>query len=241
MVSQRGVAGAEVDRVQTARREVGDVRPCLLGADNKISGPLQRAYRRRVHNDSSRLGVADDVERRAIGYETREIRLRLRGRAVRRVAEVQRGGCLSRDHVVCNAGVEPRHGDDLAELETADDCDAWRELEEGLEPVDGTLEGAVGEPRSGGVAARPREHEPCHDVAEASGLELEVRRLEHDCKRCAANRLRALEDRRERVVLGRELLSSEEEQANIARRRSEIEIPGELDGHGETALHVAGA
>jgi GTP-binding protein HflX len=42
-------------------------------------------------------------------------------------------------------------------------------------------------------------------------------------------------------VLGWELLSSEEEQTEIARRRSEVEIPGELDGHGDATLHVARA
>jgi hypothetical protein len=211
VVSQRGVAGAEVDRVQTARREVGDVRPCLLRADDKIAGALQRAHRRRVHHDRGRLGVADDVELRPGGDETREVRLRLCRRPVGRVAEVERRGRLSRDHVVRNAGFEPRHGDDLAELEASDDGDARLELEQGLKPLNGTLEGAVRQPRSCGMPARPRELEPRDDVAEASRLELEIRRLEHDRKRGVANRLRALEERGERVVLGRELLSSEEE------------------------------
>jgi GTP-binding protein HflX len=241
MVSQRRVAGSEVDRVETPRREVGDVRPRLFRANHEVARSLQGTHRRRVHYDGSRLGVTDNVERRAVGYETHEIRLCLCGRPVGRVAEVERGARLSRDHVVCNAGVEPCHGDDLAELETADDRHARLELEEGPEPVDGTLEGAVGEPRSRGVAARPREHEPRNDVAEASGLELEVRRLEHDCKRCVANRVRALEQRRQRVVLGCELLSSEQQQTQIACRRSGIDVPRELDGDGQATLHVARA
>ena len=40
VVGERGVPGAEVHGVETARREVRDVRPCLLRPDGEISGSL---------------------------------------------------------------------------------------------------------------------------------------------------------------------------------------------------------
>ena len=40
--------GAEVDRVDPTRREVGDVRPRLLRLERQVAGVAQRAHERRV-------------------------------------------------------------------------------------------------------------------------------------------------------------------------------------------------
>jgi GTPase len=52
-------------------------------------------------------------------------------------------------------------------------------------------------------------------------------------------RCRLVEERWQRVVLGGELLTAEEQQRQVARRRFGVEVTGELEGNGEPALHVA--
>ena len=167
-----------------------------------------------------RLGVADDVERRAVGYKAREVRLGLCGRPVGRIAEVERGGRVSRDHVVCDAGLESRHGDDLAELETPDDCTSRLELEEWPEPVHGALESAVGEPWSRGMPARPRERRAarrhCRGIRTGARDPSARARPRASCRESSAE---LCEERGERVVLGWELLSPEQEQTEVTRRR----------------------
>jgi hypothetical protein len=241
MVREGRTTRAEVHCVESARREVGDVRPRLLRPDVEISGRLQSAHRGRVRDYASRCAVTDDLERCAVRGEAREIGFRVGGLTVGRVAEIEGGGCLSRNHVVGDAGVEACHGDHLAELEPADDRRPRLELEERHEPAHGTLEGAVRKPGTRRVAARPVEREPRDDVAEAAGLQLEVGRLEDDRKRRLVNRGRAGEERGQRVVLGRQLLPAEQEKREVARRRSQIEVARQFERDGEPALHVARA
>ena len=91
------------------------------------------------------------------------------------------------------------------------------------------------------MAARSGEGEARDDVPEAACLDGEIGGLEDDRERRLVHRARACEERRERVVLGRELLPSEQEQREVARRLLEVEPARELDGDRETALHVARA
>ena len=77
-------------------------------------------------------------------------------------------------------------------------------------------------------------------MSEASGLHLAVGRLEQDRERRLVHGRRACEQRGERVVLGRELLAPEEQQADVVRT-SGGEIAHELDGDRDPALHVARA
>ena len=59
--------GAEVDGVDPARGEVGDVRPGLLRLDCEPAGGAERVDERRVHDDVGGRRVADDLERRVRG------------------------------------------------------------------------------------------------------------------------------------------------------------------------------
>ncbi len=77
MVCQRRVTGAEVDGVEPARREVGDVRPRLLRADLEVARALERANGGGV-DDARRRRVAHDLERRVVGDEAGEERLCVR-------------------------------------------------------------------------------------------------------------------------------------------------------------------
>ncbi len=235
------MTGAEVHRIEAARREVRDVRPRLLRPDGQISSRLQGAHRGRVGDHTRRGAVADDLERCAVRDEAGEIRLRIGGLTVGRVAEVQGGGRLSRDHVVGDAGVEARHGDHLAELEPADDRGPRLQLEERHDSPHGPFESAVRKPWACRVAARPAERESRDDVAETAGLQLEIGGLEDDGERRLVDRLGHGEERGQRVVLGRQLLAAEEEEREIARRRLQVQTSRQLERDRETTLHVGGA
>src|SRR5204863_7220100 len=105
---------------------------------------------------------------------------------------------------------------------------------------DRALDRVVGEPRASRVAARAMERELRDEVPETAGLDLAVRRLEQDRERRLVCGRAALEGRRERVGLHRELLATEEEGAHVERALAP-QIADQLDGDGETAPHVAGA
>ena len=135
MVGESGVPGAEVHGVETARREVRDVRPCLLRATTRSPAAWSARTDGRVGDDARRRRIADDLEGRAVRDEAREVLLRLGRLAVRRVAEVERRRRLAGNDVVGDPGVEPCDGDDLAELEPSDHRDPWIELEQRDEAV----------------------------------------------------------------------------------------------------------
>ena len=72
LVAAVRVAGrtrAEVDRVDAARREVGDVRPRLLRLEREVAGVAQRADERRVGDDRGRRRVAGERDRGAVRDE----------------------------------------------------------------------------------------------------------------------------------------------------------------------------
>ena len=98
------VSRSEVHGVEAAGREVRDVRPRLLGTDLEIPSPLQCTDCGRVHH-GRRGCVADDLERRTVGNEPREVRLGLGRLAIRRIAQIERCDGLAGDHVVRDPGV----------------------------------------------------------------------------------------------------------------------------------------
>ena len=167
------------------------------------------------------------------------MRLRIGGLAVGRVAKIDGRRRHARDDVVGDAGLEARHGEHLPELEPADDRRTRLELEQRQETADSPFEGAVGKPRARRMPARPVERQSGDDVAEATGLQLEVGRLEDDRERRVPDRLRPREERGQRVVLRRQLLPAEEEEREIARRRLQVELTCHLERHREPTLHVA--
>ena len=235
------VAWAEVDSVEISLGEVGDVRPCLLRLDVVRPGRLQRSHRRRVGDDPAGGGVADDLERRAVRDQRGEERLRLGWRAIWWIPEVHGCDRLAGNDVVGDPGLQARHRKHLPELQPADDGNPRLELEQAAEPVHRALERAVGQPGPRRVAARAVEREARDDVSQAPGLDLQVGRLENDRKSGVVDGERAVEQRRERVVLGRELFASEEQQREIAACAFEVDVPRQLDCDCEAALHVTGA
>ena len=239
MVGERRMPRPEVDGVQASRSEVRDVRPGLLRLDHEVPCGLECADDGRVEHDPSGHGIADDLERGSSGDEPGEVRLGRVAIAIRRIAEVERRGCLAWNHVVSDSRVQSCDGNDLDELQPVHDCDARLEIEERAEIAYSALEGTVGEPRPCGVPTRPVEREPPDDVPEAPRVDLEVGGLEDDRERRVVHGPRCLEERGERVVHGGELLAAEEEERKIARRRPQVEVARQLERDREPAFHVA--
>ncbi|MBM2823670.1 MAG: hypothetical protein HW413_2416 [Thermoleophilia bacterium] len=104
------------------------------------------------------------------------------------IAQVERHSGLARYDVVGDPGLEPSHGYDLLELETANDGDAGRELEEARKFGNCPLNGAVGKPRPCRVTASTSEDESRDDVAETAGLNPSIGWLEDDRQRGVVNR-----------------------------------------------------
>jgi hypothetical protein len=201
-VRERRVPRAEVDGIEAARREVRDVRPRLLRADLEPAGVLEGSHCRRV-DDARRRRVAAHRHGGARRRELREERLGLRRLAVGRVTQVQRRHRLSRDDVVGDPRVQPRHGDHLLELEAVHDRGAGRKLEQRYQAAGGALERAVCEPRPRGVTARSVERQLGDDVPQAAGLDLEIGRLEGDGERRLVYQCGAVEEGGQRIVLRR--------------------------------------
>ena len=80
-------------------------------------------------------------------------------------------------------------------------------------------------------------------VAEAAGLDRHVGGLEQDRQRCLVHDPRLVEERRQRAVLGGQLLLAEDEQRQVDRRLDPagLELPRQLEQDSEPALHVARA
>ena len=84
------------------------------------------------------------------------------------------------------------------------------------------------------------EREPGDDVAEAPCLDREIRRLQDDRERGFVNERGAVEQRGERIVLGRQLLAAEQQQREIgSSRTAQVLVARELERNRETSLHVA--
>ncbi len=240
VMGESRVAGAEVDRVDSASREVCDVGPRLLRPDGQITGPPERPHGGRVDHPARRR-VADDLEGAVGRDDVGEERLGLAGLPIGRIAEIHRRRRLSGDDVVGDPGVEPRHRDDLDELETGDDGCSWLSFEERNEPSRGLLEGAVREPRPRRVATRAGEGEPGDDASETAGLDGEISGLEDDGERRIVNQGGAVEQRRQGVPVRRKLFATEEQQRDVAGRGREGVVAGELERDREAPLHVARA
>ena len=73
-------------------------------------------------------------------------------------------------------------------------------------------------------------------------MHLPVRRLEEDRQRSVVDRARAGEERGKRIVLGWELLASEEEQRDVVSAvRLRRQVSNELEGNCDSSFHVTGA
>ena len=93
------------------------------------------------------------------------------------------------------------------------------------------------------MAADTVEVEARVQVAETARLDGDVRGLEQDRERRLVHDARLVEERRERAELGRQLLLAEDEERQVDGRldAAAVELPRELEQHGEPALHVARA
>jgi len=239
MVGVGRVTRAEVHRGDAAGGEIRHVRPGLLGADDEVARGAELLHERRVRRDGSGRSAGDEVESRPSRHELAEVALRLRRRPVRREAEVERGRRRVGDDVVCDPGLQPRDRDDLPELEPPDHRHARLESEQGLEAPNRVPDRVVGEPRPRRVSARPVEDQAGDEVAEAARVDLEVRRLEHDRERSLVHRAGFGKESGEGVAVGRELLSSEDEEPEVVAAANLGSVSCELERDGESPFHVA--
>ena len=210
----------------------------MLRPEPEITGRLERADEGGVDDDTRRFGVAHDVQLGVGGHQAGEKRFGLRRRAIRWVAQVQRRRRLAGNHVVGDARVQLCDGYDLAELEAADGSRPRLAGEDGGEAAQCQLDRILRQPRPRRMSTRTAKRQARDDVSEAAGLDLEIRRLEHDRESGLLNGVRALEQRRERIVLGRKLLPSEEHESEVAARPIRVERARELEGYRKTSLHV---
>jgi hypothetical protein len=240
-VGEAGVAGTEVHGLHAVGGEVCDVRPRLLRTHPAGARVQQRLHQRRVGADATRGSVADDLECRAGRDERAEVTLRLLLRPIGRVAKAQRGDGTIRNDVVRDPGLQARDRDRLHEGQSTDVNVAPLERNERLQTGERMLDRVVCEPRPCGMPARTVEDELGDEVAEASELHLAVRRLEDDREHGIVNGVTGREEPGQRIVLDRELLATEEKEADVIDAVRCLGLPDELDRDGKPSLHVARA
>ena len=217
-------AGAEVDGVEAARGEVGDVRPRLLRLE------LERAGRRSSCTSGDCAATCAGGECDVISASRRTARGSRAsadvGRAVRRVAEVDVRLGPRRDHVRRDARVELRHRHHLAEHEPVDRRRrAARCSSTGAEPFERERDRVHAEPRPRRVRRAALEDDARVQVAEAAELERVVGRLEADDELRLVDDAGALEHAGQRVLGRAELLAREEEERRRRRRVSVVVRP----------------
>ena len=237
-----GVARAEVDRIDVARREIGDIRPGLLRLDPTCPGTHERLDERVRQDDLSWWRVTGDLDLGSSADKLFEVGTGTRRRAIGRIAEADGCHCHIRNHVVRDPGLEPRRAENFREGEPADHRRPRLVVQHGSQTVDCPLDCVVGLPGSGGVAAHAPERETCAHVSETTGVNLSVRGFQQDCQSGVVNSVRAGEECREWVVLRRKLLPSEEQQTHVVGAGPlGRQVSDELDGDSHTGLHVARA
>ena len=128
---------------------------------------------------------------------------------------------LAGNDVVGDPGVETRDRDHFSELESVHDRRSRLELEERPETPDSALQRAVREPWARSVPTRSVKGQLGDDVPETARVDREVGRLEYDGESRLVHERRTVEQRREGVVLGGELLATEEEERDVARTCSQ--------------------
>ena len=164
-------------------------------------------------------------------------------RSTGREAVVEPGSDGVRHDVVCDAALDPGHGEHLHERQTFHVDLRRRDTGERVQPVDGHADRVDAEPRPGRMGADSTERERCIEVAEAAGLDRVVRGLEHDGEIRLAQVGTGGEDPGQRALGDRQLLAREEEQADVelAVGAVAVEPARELEHDCEPALHVSGA
>ena len=189
---------------------------------------------------SRRRRVADDLDGRIAGHERADERLAVGRRPVGRIAEVQgRNGTVG-DDVVRDAALETGHRDDLEERQAVDGRLPALVGRDPREALDRAMNGVVGEPRPGRVTADAVEGHLSRQRPDAPRLNRQVGWLEQNREIGLVHEWAAVEERRERVVRRRQLLAPEQEQRNVDGTGLERrQLPYELDGDGDAALHIA--
>ena len=190
-----------------------------FGPDVQLTGVAEPRDEGVSHGDRTRLSVGQDVDLRSAAREhLEEPRLRLRGGARRSVAEVHPTSNLGRDHVGGHAPLDHRDARDLSIHEPVDldvhDAGIGRPTEASHRGVDRVLP----EPWASGVRAPAAERHGGVQVAQTADLERVRRRLHHDREVGRAHRRRSLEQREEGAPRDRQLLSAEEQQADVDGR-----------------------
>ena len=197
-----GRAGAEVDGVEPARGEVGDVRPGLLRLHARgRRPPARRSSERRFDRDVRRRRVGQDLDRRAAADELANPLLGRRRRAIGCVAEVDRGdgrgAGITFDAMPAWSSVT-----EITSRKTSPSTTASRgsDRRTGCQPVEREADRVDAEPRPSRVRGASLEGDARVQVAEAAELQRVVGRLEADDERRLVDDRRALEHSGQRVV-----------------------------------------
>ena len=167
--------------------------------------------------------------------------LGLRGRPVRRVAVVEPDLDPVGDDVRGDPALDPGRAQHLDEGQPADLDLERRHRDHGREPFHGEIDRVDALPGARRVGALAVERQRRVEVPEAARVDRVVGRLEHDDEVGLEHERRLGEDARERALLGWELLPHEEQEREVERRRRAGRPAGQLDHHGDSALHVARA
>jgi hypothetical protein len=137
--------------------------------------------------------------------------------------------------------VELRDGDHLAEEQSFDHRVARLRFEHRAQTVQRERDRVLPEPGPCRVRGSPVEHDPCVQIAEAAELQRVVGRLEADHELSLVDEAGRLEDIRQRVLDGPELLAWKEQERDVIGELRLGGPAGELDHHRKTALHVTRA
>ena len=219
-----------VDGVDPLLGELRDRSPGLLRG--KLGDELAQPFHERIpQRGSCGRGVVEDVKL-AGRNELAEPRLGLVARTPGRVAKVQLRGCERRDDIRGDPAFNTDDADDLPVDEPVELDVEWREGSKRRKSLDERVNRVSSRPRPCRVGALAVEVDARLDVAEATGVESAVGRLEHDGEFRTVEDA-ALEHRRQRALLERDLFPGKEEKPRLSAR------PGELEHHRNAALHVA--
>jgi GTPase len=159
--------------------------------------------------------------------------LGLVARAPGREAEVQLRGGFGRNDVLCDPAVDSHRAQHLAVDESVQLDVSRLQPRQRSEALYELVDRVAPRPRPGRVSALAVEVDARLQVAETTGVQDRVGRLEHDGE-LGAGEHAAREDGGERALLERDLLPGEEDEACRSLRACKLEH------HGDASLHVAG-
>ena len=238
LVREHRVAGAVVDRRHAQAGEPGDVGPSELRVDLAADGLHERTRRGDLQTGERGRRRVGDLDLEPV-EELLDEHLRLRLRAVRRVAVVDRDHALVGQHVAGHPAADVDRVQALVVLQPVDDRPPCVVLPEAAEHLTGPVDRVDAAPGSCRVRALSAHGHVDAQGALAAGLDDRVARLHQD-REVGLDQVGPLgRDPAEPVVDVVDLLALVEHEGHVAvGLRHRVREP---QRDGDPALHVAGA